>query len=188
VAPIIDITPGTADDAPAIARIHVASWQAAYRGIVPDEHLASLSVERREAHWRGAFAAGQTEVLVAREGGSIVGWVCFGACRDDAATPSDGEIWALYVLADWWSKGVGLALWVGARERLVASGFVNVSLWVLADNERAIRFYRAAGFEADPARATTVTIGGKTLQELRYLCRLDGDRPAPPSDINPSRC
>jgi ribosomal protein S18 acetylase RimI-like enzyme len=184
----VAIAPATADDSPAIARIHVASWQAAYRGIVPDEHLASLSVERREAYWRSAIAAGETEVMVAREDKCIVGWVSIGACRDDGATPRDGEIWALYVLAEWWSKGVGQALWAGARERLVERGFVSASLWVLADNQRAIRFYRKAGFEANPGHTTTVTIGGKTLQELRYLCRLDGDWRAPLTDLNPSRC
>ena len=35
-------------DAPAIARVHVDSWRATYRDIVPEEHLAKLSYEKRE--------------------------------------------------------------------------------------------------------------------------------------------
>jgi hypothetical protein len=46
------IEPATADDAGAIAQIHVDAWRAAYVGILPDDHLASLSVDEREAMWR----------------------------------------------------------------------------------------------------------------------------------------
>ena len=39
------IRPATEADARTIAEIHVAGWVAAYRGMVPDELLASLSVD-----------------------------------------------------------------------------------------------------------------------------------------------
>src|SRR5580700_11026321 len=38
-------------DAPKIARVHVASWLETYKGILPDEMLAALSVERRTHAW-----------------------------------------------------------------------------------------------------------------------------------------
>ena len=49
----IDIRPATPADAPAIAAIHVASWQATYPGIMPAAFLAGLSVEN--APLRGAM-------------------------------------------------------------------------------------------------------------------------------------
>jgi hypothetical protein len=42
------------DDAEAIARVHVDSWRTTYQGILPDEVLAGLSVERRRAFWAKA--------------------------------------------------------------------------------------------------------------------------------------
>jgi hypothetical protein len=39
------------EDAAAIADLHVRSWQAAYRGIVPDVILDGLSVEARRNFW-----------------------------------------------------------------------------------------------------------------------------------------
>ena len=42
----------TADDAAAIAAVHIASWRAAYRGLLPDAVLDSLSLEARTDHWR----------------------------------------------------------------------------------------------------------------------------------------
>jgi hypothetical protein len=43
------VRPATPDDADAIASVHVRSWQAAYRGIVPDAMLDALSIQRGPA-------------------------------------------------------------------------------------------------------------------------------------------
>lgn len=48
---MITVRHATANDAAAIAQVHVASWQAAYRGLLPEALLVSLSVERRQRHW-----------------------------------------------------------------------------------------------------------------------------------------
>ena len=40
------------DDATAIARVHVATWRSAYRGLLPDEFLASLGLSHYEERWR----------------------------------------------------------------------------------------------------------------------------------------
>lgn len=86
------------EDSRAIAEVHVASWQAAYTGIVSASYLASISVEQREASWKKRLLEGLPQILVAREGSSLVGFVAFDACRDAQAPSSYGEIWALYVL------------------------------------------------------------------------------------------
>ena len=39
------------DDAAGIAKVHVDTWRTTYAGILPDEHLANLSYERREKLW-----------------------------------------------------------------------------------------------------------------------------------------
>jgi hypothetical protein len=41
----------TSADADAIARLHAASWQSAYRGIVPDVFLDADLVGERTAYW-----------------------------------------------------------------------------------------------------------------------------------------
>ena len=63
------------DDAAAIAAIQVATWQEAYRGIVPESYLAAMSVEARTERWRDAIETrlrGQS-TLVASSGGKVVG-------------------------------------------------------------------------------------------------------------------
>ena len=42
----------TLADAEAIARVHVLTWQTAYRGLVPDDFLDALAIDRRTETWR----------------------------------------------------------------------------------------------------------------------------------------
>ncbi len=66
-----------------------------------------------------------------------------------------------------WLQGVGRALWLAAREACIANGADVIKLWVIVGNERAIGFYRAAGFEAEPDAPMGFELGGVTLQEIR---------------------
>jgi GNAT superfamily N-acetyltransferase len=90
-----------------VARVHVETWKAAYVGIVPAEVLSGLTVESREAIWRESISRGSPELVVAKENDQVVGFISFGACRDAGVPRSVAEIWALYVLPDQWSRGVG---------------------------------------------------------------------------------
>lgn len=174
-APRFTLRRAVPDDAPAIADVHVRSWRQAYRGIVPDAVLDGLSVERRTAFWRESLAQGAPEVWVAEDAAEgIVGWVAFAASRDADAAPGTGEVRAIYVLEGFWSAGVGRALWSTARLRLAEGGFSSATLWVLAENARAIRFYRAAGFgpAGGPGSHKQSAHGGAVLHEVRYAASL----------------
>ncbi|WP_374759956.1 GNAT family N-acetyltransferase [Acidithiobacillus thiooxidans] len=57
--------------------------------------------------WKNDIKARQTELFVAKDGGTILGWVSIGACREKDAPSSQAELWATYVAPDNWFKGVG---------------------------------------------------------------------------------
>src|SRR3981189_2109605 len=99
-------------DARAIAHVQVASWRAAYRGLLPDPLLEGLSVAGRETLWHGRLAAEH-----ARRAGGPVGLTAAGRgeagagrARAGPTGPQPGEIHAIYVHPDFWSVGVGRAL------------------------------------------------------------------------------
>ena len=117
---------------------------------------------------------GTPELWVAKTEGRVIGWVASGPCRDKGTPPQVGEVWAIYVTPSHWSSGVGRALWLTARERLQQHGYKSVSLWVLAENSRAIKFYLAAGFAPDLSSTKELTLGGKPLTEVRYEVEIDG--------------
>jgi hypothetical protein len=63
------VRPAVAKDADAIARLHILTWQAAYRAQIPDSYLDGLSDEIpvRAEFWRNHIASqsgGQHEVWV----------------------------------------------------------------------------------------------------------------------------
>ena len=167
------VRPAKPDDAREIAEIHVRTWQAAYPGIVPAEYLASLRVERYESMWREKIAQGSPELLVAVGDETMLGWVAFGASRDNGAASSDAEIWAIYVSPSHWSKGVGRVLWSHAHARLRSLGFTSIGLWAFPENERAGKFYRGLGFEVEESSTKKFPLGGVSLNEIHYVRAID---------------
>jgi GNAT superfamily N-acetyltransferase len=107
----------TPSDVDAIAELHLASWRAAYRGIVPDAFLDGMTLESRVVRWRGAVASSLfplTETMVAVDGDTILGVCSFGQQRARAA-PGIGEIYVLHIRPDSWRRGVGTLLLDDAR-------------------------------------------------------------------------
>ncbi len=147
------------EDAAALARVHVASWQGAYRGLVPDEVLDSLDVEDwtlRKARHLGDGAA----MWIADEG---LGFAHAGRSRDDDGL---GELYALYVHPERFGRGLGLAL-LRTVEAWLDDRYVKAELWVLTGNTRARRFYEAAGWYEVESNAKAVL--GVELDVTRYL-------------------
>lgn len=173
---VVTIRPATPDDARAIAGIHVRSWQVAYRGIVPESFLQSLSVDQRERFWRESLEGGGPRTSVFEEHGHVVGWISVGATRDAGERPSTRELWAIYVDPMHWRRGVGQRLWGDAERQLTGAGVTEVTLWVLRDNIPALAFYRSNGFVADADVEKTVVIGGTELVEVRLRRKLSGPR------------
>jgi ribosomal protein S18 acetylase RimI-like enzyme len=163
------VEPARIDDAPAIAAVHVRSWQVAYAPFLDEGFLRSIEVQQRSTSWRRAIQSGASRVLVARDGQHVVGFVSCGRCRDAGAGEAVGEIWALYALDTVWGQGVGRALLDAALQSLRRAGFTQCSLRVLTANARGRRFYRSAGFAEVPERSQWFDLGGQRVEEL--LCR-----------------
>ena len=163
----IQVRPAAAGDAKTIAEIHVATWQTAYAGLVPDDYLKGMSVDKKVAHWLDAIKFGEPQVVVALDGNAIVGFAGYDRSRDPKTKPTTGEIWAMYVASDYWGEGAGLALWDACREGLLEEGCTEVTLWAFLRNERALRFYDLAGFKREMATAKTAQFGSGKVEEVR---------------------
>ena len=145
----VEVRPAGPDDASAIAGVHVRSWQAAYRGLLPDELLDRLSVTERRETWRQALAGG-AYVLVALDGGTVVGFCALAKpSRDDDAGERVAEIAAIYVDPEHWRRGIGRELMEAALADLRAERWTSVTLWLLTGNQPAHDFYAQFGLEAD---------------------------------------
>ncbi|MBI3649048.1 MAG: GNAT family N-acetyltransferase [Actinobacteria bacterium] len=148
------IREATPDDARAIAEVHVASWRWAYRGLIPDDFLANLSVQEREARWREGLSDAGRGCFVAEDAtGGIVGFASYGPPEDEGAPEEAGEVYAIYLDEGTAGTGVGRELFAQAAGGLRDLGFDRAFLWVLAANGRARRFYEKAGWAPDGAEA-----------------------------------
>ncbi|GAA2626464.1 GNAT family N-acetyltransferase [Streptomyces vastus] len=159
------------DDASAVAGVHVRSWQAAFAGLVPQHYLDAMDQSREEAEWKVRIAEAQwpwSGVLVAETGAGIVGFAGFGPSQE---TPAIAEIGTLYAIPEVWGTGIGRQLMLATLTALGQADYTQATLWVLEANERARRFYEAAGWRADGATVEDTT-GGASLNKLRYRRRL----------------
>jgi ribosomal protein S18 acetylase RimI-like enzyme len=166
------VRPAIAEDAPAIATVHIETWQTAYRGQLSDAYLDNLSQEfaHRTEMWRSQIASSQPtthEICVAEIDRHVVGFVALGPARD-AVPEHAGEVYAIYVHPRQWSRGIGRRLFSHATERLAAHGFSTAMLWVLESNVRSRRFYEIAGWRVDGRTKTETNLEGILLREVSY--------------------
>ena len=115
-------------------------WHDAYEGIISKEYLDALSLEKCEDvafRW-------PDNILIAKNDDRVIGFTGYGTRPD---VPDVGEIFSMYVLPEYYGKGVSRLLMEARLEKL--SQYNDVTLWVLKENHRAIRFYEKCGFTAD---------------------------------------
>lgn len=136
------------DDAQAISDVKRRSWQAAYRGLLPDDFLDELPLVPPPDAWASAVDEGRAP-LVAEEAGEVVGFAAVGEARDEDLPEGTGELLMIYTLEEVWDSGVGHALHEAAVDRLREAGHDEAILWVVSGNRRAAAFYRAHGWQPD---------------------------------------
>ena len=166
----------TADDAEAIADVHARSWQAAYVDLLPASTIAEMVAgsARRVVRLRGQLEGpSPVRIWVADQGGTIVGFALIGPTTEPDVPEDAGEVFAIYLAAEAWDQGIGRALMARAVEDLEEAGFARAILWVLTSNDRARRFYEAAGWRPDGATKVEERVGG-SMPEVRYSRTLRG--------------
>lgn len=167
----LSLRPAVLADAALIASIHSASWQATYRGLLPDAFLDGEVTRERAAYWEARLNAPGGErriVLIAELAGEPIGFVCveqqpkseWGVLLDN-----------LHALPGYQGIGVGKLLVRAAEDWARAQGEAQLYLYVLEGNTPAIGFYERQGWRfvgAEPDH-----MGGVDITALRYVYRLD---------------
>jgi ribosomal protein S18 acetylase RimI-like enzyme len=164
-----------------VADVHVRSWQAAYRNILPNDYLDQLRPEDRAARYDFAtldplkprtIVAVEAEMNPAIHRFDTVMGFATTMPVTDSDMPGYGELCALYVDPQHWGRGLGVALVSAARTQMFEHGFRNAILWVLTGNVRAERFYQNDGWTSDGVRRKA-TVWSIEVDEIRYVRELD---------------
>jgi GNAT superfamily N-acetyltransferase len=171
-ASVLTLRPATVADAPLLAAMHAASWQATYRALLPAAFLERDVGAERAAYWRARMEAPGSErrlVLIAElASGSPAGFVCV---ERQPGSPWGVLLDNLHALPAHQGIGVGKRLMRAAQDWARAQGETQLYLYVLDGNTPAIAFYERQGWTysgSEPDR-----MGGIDIVALRYVYRLD---------------
>ena len=139
--------------------VHWQTWREAYDNLLPAVFQETMTLERCRF-----FSQKYPEnTLIAMDGMKVVGFISYGNFRDE--TIRAGEIIALYVLKDYYGKGIAQKLMTEALSTL--EHFSEIFLWVLKDNKRAIAFYQKMDFIFDGQEKILEL--GKPMKEKRMV-------------------
>jgi len=118
----------TADDIPNVARVHVESWQKSFAGLLPQDYLDHLSVERRAEVFRKRVSENSYKMIVVEvveEG--IIGFADFG----EPVLPGvdfDAQIYSFYFLAEFQRMGFGREMFDRCIKKIQGRGFRSLCL------------------------------------------------------------
>ena len=166
---MIHIRPAELSDAAGIARVHCLTWKEAYRGILDDTYLESLSQKRLTARWRATLEHRSQDldeqVFVAMQGKAVIGFLTIGASRE-AFAPWESEIGMIYILKEHRGAGIGRVLMKAAADHSIRRGMFSCGLWVLRDNGGGRDFYEV--LKGEPTGRKTDSVGGHLVQLVAY--------------------
>jgi GNAT superfamily N-acetyltransferase len=169
---VITVRPARPTDAESIVAVNAAGWRTGYQGIVSDDRLAKLPVERWRSEVRAGLArpAGDSFSLVGEIERQFAGY-CYVAApgRDGDLGTEVAELVAIYVEPAQWGKGVGAALIAAAEEEALARGYAQMSLWTFAENDRARGFYERRGWRADGSEKLHQVAGASAIRMRKGL-------------------
>ena len=185
------IRKATLQDARAIAKVHVQSWQETYRGHLADHVLDRLSVESRTIMWTDAINTARntakttnvatnliignvengvsSQLFVAEIEGEIVAFASAGMLRhedQDLDTSIETELYAIYCLNKFQGLGIGKALLEPIVEMFLDRGFHKMLVWVLTTNPSK-HFYMHLG--ASYFSEKELVIANDSYQEQAYV-------------------
>ena len=144
----VAIRSATPGDAAAIARVRIAGWRTAYRGIVPDSYLDAMQEEPSAAMWERVLAAGSNavSVVVATDADEVIGFAASNRLPEPKHA-MDSELTAIYLLPPWRRSGVGHRLVHEAVRAQRARGASGMIAWALARNRSGRAFFERLGGE-----------------------------------------
>lgn len=164
VETVISIRAARLGDEGDIASVHDSAWREAYRGVIPGRELEQMIARRGSAWWRVAISR-RTPLLVLEFSDTVVGYVSYGRNRVPTLGYG-GEIFELYLSPECQGCGFGRRMFEASRKDLASHGYATFVVWALAENERAVGFYRRLGGRV--VRRAHETFGGQDRERIAF--------------------
>lgn len=154
------------NDIESIARIKVEGWQNAYKGIIDDEYLMSMSVSEQINAIRSYLLY---TIFVAENERGIIAFCRFYDYDKPVYEDKeiDCEIREIYVKPDIKRQGIGSNLFVHTMNYFLQNGKKKLYLGCFKDNLNARKFYEKMG--GIPQAGKDLKIGGIYYPTVSYI-------------------
>lgn len=152
-------------DVKGIAQVNFTAWRETYCGLIEDDFLNSISVERYKERWHLILSRGDSHsfvIVIKNSEEEIIGY-CSGGKAREPFQHFEGEIYALYLLKNFHGKGIGKRLFTEALKKLKGMGFKSFFLFVLHNNP-TLSFYRH--YQPNVEAPAIVKIGEHTYEDI----------------------
>lgn len=152
----VSVRPARTSDAPAVARVQLATWRAAYADVLP---AAALDLDPADvsAAWEQAVAAPPSpyhRVLVALDGQEVVGFAACEPAPDEDLDEPAAELTALLVEPRWGRRGHGSRLVAAAVDLWREDEVPSAVTWVFESDAVVAGFLTSAGWGPDEVGRT----------------------------------
>ncbi|HEX8631025.1 MAG TPA: GNAT family N-acetyltransferase [Catenuloplanes sp.] len=186
------VRPARPQDADDIARIQLATWQVAYRRMLPRDVLDRIDQAFLVRGWQSAIETPPSDrhrVMVAVEQGEqahLVGFAAGGPADEQALAPGEelaalGEgvaaVTDLLVEPRWGRRGHGSRLLAATVDLWRSDGFTAAVAWAYEADAASRAFLTSTGWEPDGA-TRALDVDDLLVPQLRLHVRLDA-QPAP---------
>jgi ribosomal protein S18 acetylase RimI-like enzyme len=157
----------TVDDLPAIAKIFLRCWTISYKSVLSESARDSFTPESAAELWRKSIELPEDkQTLLLIDGKKAVAVFRIGSDKDDS---SRGHLFSLYVDPDSAGRGFGKGALKEAMKRNRDRGFIQMTLWVFANNETANSLYTKNGFAPTGKSRTTPEWGALEIELIATL-------------------
>jgi ribosomal protein S18 acetylase RimI-like enzyme len=162
------IRDATPEDIPALAQLHVTTWNATYAAL----SMNGPSVALREGQWREAFAKDDGTwfcLVVENAKGELVG---FAKAQVDDHPEFRGQLSKIYLLAEYQRLGIGRRLIGHVARRFLERGIT--SMWLFGDprNPSSAAWLALGAVKTDDDPGTG-NYGWRDLRRLAEICPIN---------------
>lgn len=153
------------NDSLKIAKLIKDGWNAAYKGIISDDYLKNMNVEKISESWKKNIERNKKKYIY-KENDEILGVIRFGRSEYPYIKPI-GEIFVLYVKPKLKRNGIGSKLINFAKDELIKAGYDKMIIWCLKGNKEGSNFYKKHG--GDKIKERDYIIRGIKVREEGFM-------------------
>jgi ribosomal protein S18 acetylase RimI-like enzyme len=164
---LFNIRPANINDAASIASIGYSCFQDTYKGLVSEEFLQSIDLEKQIERAETTIKQGGSILMATDDKHYAVGYCAFGSTRE-TLHPRENEIYSLFISKRARGSGLGTILLYEAERIFPVAKPVMVR--ILRGNTLARNFFEGNGFKYLPDRDGTFRNVAPDVAYIKYIC------------------